>query len=269
MGLKETLGSDPELAPLAEKFADEKALAKAWKEADKLINSTQRAPREDAPVEDWQKFWGKLGRPENPDGYELPDGDPLRALAPVAHETGLTKKQMKALAEANAAAQAQAQAARDKAFQEQRARNEAALKAKLGDRFETTQAALDDWMKKTFGEDRAGVYKDLGLDTHPEMQAILAAAAMAAGNDIIPHAMGGKLDPTSGLAEKARKWVELQSAEPIMKGRQHPLYEETVAEMTRLAGEIYDSGHTGSITDLLKPSERIVKMPPKNQKTPT
>lgn len=80
------------------------ALAKKTRDAESLIGKSVQLPAADAKPEDWDKFYGKLGRPEKPDGYEfkLPEGLPenlpynteLRdRFSPVAHKLGLSKSQ--------------------------------------------------------------------------------------------------------------------------------------------------------------------------------
>jgi len=83
--------------------------AKGIIEAQKFISSTRATvPKEDAPPEEWAKFYGSLGRPENPEGYELakpeklPEGFPYseeleKQWRGWAHKAGLTGKQAKAV----------------------------------------------------------------------------------------------------------------------------------------------------------------------------
>lgn len=59
-------------------------------------------PKDDAAAEEWASFYGKLGRPESPDGYKLaaPEGDTgefAKVAAGWFHEAGLTAKQAEAL----------------------------------------------------------------------------------------------------------------------------------------------------------------------------
>ena len=70
-------------------------------------------PGKDATPEEWAAFYGQLGRPETPEGYELPlpegdDGAFAKEMAPILHKHGVTAAQAKGLAEDwNAMAQAQ------------------------------------------------------------------------------------------------------------------------------------------------------------------
>lgn len=70
-------------------------------------------PGKDATPEEWAAFYGQLGRPETPEGYELPlpegdDGAFAKEMAPILHKHGVTAAQAKGLAEDwNAMVQAQ------------------------------------------------------------------------------------------------------------------------------------------------------------------
>lgn len=60
-------------------------------------------PGKDATPEEWAEFYGKIGRPETPEGYELPlpDGDSgefAKQMAPILHKHGVTAEQAKGLA---------------------------------------------------------------------------------------------------------------------------------------------------------------------------
>lgn len=60
-------------------------------------------PGKDATPEDWSAFYAQIGRPETPEGYELPlpegdDGTFAKQMAPVLHKHGVTAEQAKGLA---------------------------------------------------------------------------------------------------------------------------------------------------------------------------
>lgn len=63
-----------------------------------------KLPGEKATAEDWAGVWDRLGRPKDPNGYQIPlpegdKGDFAKAMAPIFHEAGLTQAQVKVLAE--------------------------------------------------------------------------------------------------------------------------------------------------------------------------
>lgn len=83
---------------------DVKLLAKKAYEQEKLLGSTIRIPKEDAPPEEREAFLNKLGRPEKADGYQLEapkdmpeglpyDGELAASFKAKAHELGLTQAQ--------------------------------------------------------------------------------------------------------------------------------------------------------------------------------
>ncbi|WP_398469646.1 hypothetical protein [Tardiphaga sp.] len=93
-------------------------LAKAAVNQESIIGSSLRVPAQDAPKEEWDKFYSKAGRPDKPDAYELkrPDGLPEdlpydEALAGNfkgwAHKAGLNGSQAQSLHDAFAHAQAE------------------------------------------------------------------------------------------------------------------------------------------------------------------
>lgn len=90
------------------------AEAKGWDSPDKIVESYRnleakigdslRPPADDASPEEWQAFYGRLGRPDAPDGYEFTmpqdlaedfpyDAESAGRFAQWAHEAGLTPRQ--------------------------------------------------------------------------------------------------------------------------------------------------------------------------------
>lgn len=65
--------------------------------------ATLTMPGKDATPEEWAEFYGKIGRPETPEGYELPlpdgdDGTFAKQMAPILHKHGVSAEQAKGLA---------------------------------------------------------------------------------------------------------------------------------------------------------------------------
>ena len=120
-------GSFPATAPqpdpgsLLDRLSDDNrqvAEAKGWADADKVVESYRnleakigdslRPPGDDATPEEWQAFYGKLGRPETPSGYEFQmphgltedfpyDAESAEHFAEWAHEAGLSPRQAQSL----------------------------------------------------------------------------------------------------------------------------------------------------------------------------
>ena len=94
------------------------AEAKGWDTADKVVESYRnleakigdslRPPADDAAPEDWQAFYARLGRPDDPSAYEFKmpaglsenfpyDEGSVTAFAQWAHEAGLSGRQAQGL----------------------------------------------------------------------------------------------------------------------------------------------------------------------------
>jgi hypothetical protein len=85
-----------------------KQLRDQMAEVTRLQQEAIKPPKDDAPAEEWDKFYARLGRPEKPDGYQLklPEGMPKDLpydeqfagnFKTWGHEVGLTPKQAQAL----------------------------------------------------------------------------------------------------------------------------------------------------------------------------
>lgn len=93
--LPEDLRGEPTLA----RFKSVEDLAKGHIEAHKVAKSKILLPAADADATMWGPVWNQLGRPDDPAGYkfDIPEGQSpelAEAFRPVAHEIGLTAKQL-------------------------------------------------------------------------------------------------------------------------------------------------------------------------------
>lgn len=103
--LPDDIKSDPSLASIQ----DVAGLAKSYINAQTLVGKKGVIlPGENATEDDWNQFYGAIGRPETPDKYEiakpseLPEGFPYvedieKNFKDVAHKMGLTPNQVKGL----------------------------------------------------------------------------------------------------------------------------------------------------------------------------
>ena len=82
--------------PSIKDFKDVNGLVKSYINQQKLIGKSD-IPNEKSTQEEWNKFYSKIGRPENIDGYSIPEGleetDLLKSFKNLAFEKGLTNKQ--------------------------------------------------------------------------------------------------------------------------------------------------------------------------------
>lgn len=63
-------------------------------------NELVRIPKSDADVKEWDSYYNKIGRPESPDKYAVPDGGTIKfddgllsEFRQLAHKNGMTSKQ--------------------------------------------------------------------------------------------------------------------------------------------------------------------------------
>lgn len=93
----------------AKKWASLDDALKSHRELETHVGKALVPPGKDATAEDWNKFYGKLGRPEKPEGYDLkvaretlPEDFPYDETLSVefrnwAHESGLSPSQAQSL----------------------------------------------------------------------------------------------------------------------------------------------------------------------------
>jgi len=98
-GLPEDLRDDPSLV----KFENQEDVYRSYVNLQGLVGRKRALPADDAPKEDWDAFYGDLGRPETPESYELakPSDIPKEYyredlatdFRSWAHDAGLNQKQ--------------------------------------------------------------------------------------------------------------------------------------------------------------------------------
>lgn len=127
-----------------------------------------KVPGKDATPEEWAEFYAQLGRPEDPDGYELPvpegdDGSFAKEMAPLLHKHGLSAEQAKGLAEDwnayVASKQAEVQKAEDQRIAALHAKNtqEAKeLETEWGTNHEANMHFAKQSVKQFFPKEKAG-----------------------------------------------------------------------------------------------------------------
>ena len=102
--ISEEFREDPNIA----KFTELDALAKSYINATRMIGQDKVAiPNENSTDDQWQEVYGKLGRPESPDKYQLEansdvvplDEGAIKQFAENAHQLGLNNKQAQGILE--------------------------------------------------------------------------------------------------------------------------------------------------------------------------
>ena len=102
-------------------------------------------PKDDAPAEEWGQVFAKLGKPESPEGYQIPlpegdDGSFAKMVTPLFHQANLTAKQAEALASGWNELVAQQQAAEQEKWAQESTIQVDQLKREWGSTFEANAA---------------------------------------------------------------------------------------------------------------------------------
>lgn len=99
-------GLDAETTGFVQKkgWKDPASALKSYRELERTLSQDKVVlPKDDAKPEEWDAVFNRLGRPESPDKYTMPEGADeatFKALAPHLHKAGLTQKQLNDVAKA-------------------------------------------------------------------------------------------------------------------------------------------------------------------------
>jgi len=105
---KETISEEFRNDPNISKFTEIDALAKSYINATRMIGQDKVAvPNENSTEDQWNEVYGKLGRPESADKYQLEvqsetaplDESAIKQFAENAHQLGLNNKQAQGILE--------------------------------------------------------------------------------------------------------------------------------------------------------------------------
>lgn len=220
-----------------ENVPDIKTLTKAYADASRYNVGALKLPAEDAPAEEWNKVWDKLGRPQNPDDYqnthEEPDHDPEFAskLKRVCHEAGLAKMQWQKLATGYN------QVLAEQAQQEEQKVQEAirVLRDEYGSAFEKNVSLLERYVRKLGGEDAWNEIKNDGLGRRPHFVRLMIEAAKAGVEQKLISPVVEGYASTSDAKAKVDELVN----SPAYLDRNHPDHNRVVDLVTKLFEQIY------------------------------
>jgi hypothetical protein len=197
-------------------------------------------PGPDADEAAMSEFYGKLGRPEAADGYDLPvpegdDGAMAEWAKGVFHGAGLTAKQATAVAEAWNSHMKGMQQAHQEQSQQTAAEAEAELKREWG-------AAYD---RKIEGVERAAQALSISDDELAGLRSSMGPAgamrfvdrlAVKLGEDVVidGDAVGGALTPQTASAEIQKLGMDSEFMKAWMD-KAHPSHQWAVQHKANLA----------------------------------
>lgn len=237
--------------PSLEPIKDINGLVKSYISAQEMVGKNKVVvPGENAKPEEWNEFFGKLGRPDAPDKYglkkpdKLPEGfdiqeDFLKNLGGMFHEAGLTARQANtlfskyidtAVNEYTTAAKEANLRANEKIAELKREWG-AAYDANIDKAKRAVRAFLDDngikWLEQN------------GLNNDPQMMRVFANIGEKLGEppadkgDGGGNSMFGPITPAAAKAEIAQKMSDSEFMN-IYMDRYHPRHSWAIEQMTRL-----------------------------------
>jgi len=204
-------------------------------------------PANDAPQEEWDKFYQAAGRPDAPDKYSLTDPEGLpegldlteskKSAMQMMHEAGLTQRQAEALWKKYVGSSLEGA---NKSKAEQDAQFDKITKEHFGGDFETAQKAAIEMAGKFVPAELRGSFADLP----PAAMAAVAALSKGAAAEIErvkkEYGVEGKITSGDQAAQTdimaTRKELAALRTSPEARDFLHPKHKETMARITELGG---------------------------------
>lgn len=247
--IPEDLQNDPSLADIK----DIAGLAKSYVHAQHMIGSDKVVvPSKDAPQEEKDAFFNKLGRPDTHEGYELPtenmpdiklDDGLMNQFFQEAHRIGLNKQQAAALVRWQAQAAQEGSEAGVIEMESHLAQAQEAMRKEFGNAYEQNLDMAQQAAKQFGGEELIELLNSTGLGNEPAVIKAFANIGKAISNDEVIGG-GGRQSFVLSPAE-AKKAISEKKRDPnFMKAyedRSAQGHADAVAEMGDLFKVAYPS----------------------------
>lgn len=242
VGFLDSLPEDLRMEPSLRNFTDPAALAKSYVHAQRMIGADKiPLPGKSATDEDWANVWAKLGRPQDPSGYELKvggeflgDGE-LEAFRKSAFEAGLNNRQVdrmaKFLEETVTGARTAGEQMAEKAVYEA----EQELRQEFGQAFEQRMAMAFNAAKQLLGDadilDEVRLADGRMLGDHPQIVRMFAKLAEQIGED---NLLGETTEMIMTPQEASMRIAEMTRRDGPYWDKLHPEHDKYVDEVLRL-----------------------------------
>lgn len=233
--------------PVFKDIKDTASLAKSYKHAASMVGldkgAVLRLPdRDDAP--EWGEVWGRLGRPEKPDGYGLKaphealPAEMLTAFGERAHAAGLSKRQAETVVGFYGEQLAGIEKAQAEAAEKATAEAQAALKGEWGNAYEEKIGEVRRLLEIAGGPDVVKAVNEAGLGRSvPFLKAMVALAGQVREPDGLKGGASGGMGRTMTPAEAQAQIGAKQRDAEFQKAywtADHPGHAEAVREMNAL-----------------------------------
>lgn len=220
---------------LWESVPDVKSLTKGYADAVKYNVGALKLPAAEAPVEEWNRVWDKLGRPTSPEGYVIPEKIATPTLADlrgVAHTVGLSAKQWEGMMSGYGRIVDQEVSARQLA-----AKNTTeALKAEWGAAHDRKLGLVQRMILQYGDEEVMAEFNRSGQGNHaPTIKMLAKLAESMADEKFIDAELTGVVGKDAAKAE-----LDSLITTPEYINPRHPSHKSTVERVTKLFQIVYN-----------------------------
>lgn len=254
--LPEGMRADKNLAKYESLEAFASGHLNALKRMGKDPNSLIEVPSKPDDEKAWGDLWGKLGRPEAPEGYQLQlaegasDEDKafVEGFRAVAHKAGMTQAQM-------AAAVGYLNEVTGKAAEDATARAEAAaaettkaLKAEWGDKYEIYSKEIPKLIEELGGKDAVDALNEEGMGNSPTLLKLFAKVAdLRAEHGKLPGGGGGggEADTVNTPYQAQMKLAQMHgdpAKSKALQDKNDPMHKAVMKEREDLLKQAYPAG---------------------------
>lgn len=250
---KAALPEEIKAHPSMQNFKDVGDLARSWVGAQALIGVEKVPVPKDANDPNLKLILSRLGHPEKPDGYKLPElkdlpqgfqveAERVKAFSEVAHKTGLTNTQVAELYQWYVGQQAGMFTQTSQQLAEAKVSGEKALRAEWGTAYEAQVDLADKVLVKFAGEKAEELGKKFGND--PTFIRMMASIGNQMSEDIlgVGSPKPGDMTPQAAQEEIKKILGDIKSPYYIQDHAEHQ------AMVDKVAG-LYKIVHPGTESD--------------------
>ncbi|WP_341790176.1 hypothetical protein [Rickettsia endosymbiont of Polydrusus tereticollis] len=230
------LPEDLQKAESLSKFKDISSLASSYLEAEKNLNSRVAIPKGDAPNEEWNKFYTRLGLPEDKkytDKRTVEDEEYLKQYEEMFYQSGLSKRQGEKLLNSLYNYSVDIQKKQQEEIEGLRHSNIDWLKKRYNDGFDSKINVMNVALKNFGTKELAGLIEESNYN--PALVDMLVKIGETLKSDSL---VTGAEKPTITGADSALKEIKrLESNHDFMlkfKDKNHTGHASAIAQMNEL-----------------------------------
>lgn len=236
--IPQEIGSDPEAMGSLAKVEDLPGLIKSYVSSQKMIGGSVRVPKDEDSPEEWDKFYGKMGRPEKVEGYKITrpqlqegltyDEALEKGFLENAHKIGLSQRQAQNLVDWFNGYQGQLFGTMKGKVEE----GKKTLETEWGQNFEKNLDRAHKVLSDFGDDDVVNAITQSGLNYHPAFIKMMVKIGEVLSEDGLVRGQKGGL---SDASEAQRKIDEIRSdLQHPYNNPNHPFYRKAQDEMVEL-----------------------------------